>query len=112
MVAAVKGYSDRDLVKEICGLDVYIEAQDLPALDDGDYYWSQLEGLKVITEEGVLLGKVAQMMETGANDVLVVRACEGSLDREERLVPYVPDMYVLNVDLEQGQMLVNWDPEF
>jgi 16S rRNA processing protein RimM len=44
--------------------------------------------------------------------VLVVRACEGSLDREERLIPYVPDMYVLNVDLKQEQMLVNWDPEF
>lgn len=112
LVAAVKGYTDRDLVKEICGMDIYIEAQDLPDLDEGDYYWSQLEGLKVITEEGVLLGKVAQMMETGANDVLVVRACEGSLDREERLIPYVPDMYVLNVDLKQEQMLVNWDPEF
>ena len=112
LVAAVKGYNDRDLVKEICGMDVYIDASNLPDLDDGDYYWSQLEGLKVITKEGVLLGKVFQMMETGANDVLVVRACEGSFDREERLLPYVPNQYVLSVNLEQKEMVVDWDPDF
>lgn len=112
LVASVNGYTDRDQVKEICGSDIYIEQKELPKLDAGDYYWGQLEGLKVTTKEGIFLGKVEQLMETGANDVLVVRACEGSLDREERLIPYVPDMYVLNVDLEQQSMLVDWDPEF
>jgi len=112
LVTAVKGYSDRDQVKEICGSDVYIDAQELPKLDEGDYYWSQIEGLKVTTKEGIFLGEVKQLMETGANDVLVVRACEGSHDREERLIPYVPDMYVLNINLEQQSMLVDWDPEF
>lgn len=112
LVAEVKGYTDRDLVKEICGLDIYTDASNLAVLDEGDYYWSQLEGLQVITKEGVLLGKVFQMMETGANDVLVVRACEGSLDREERLIPYVPDLYVVNVNLELQTMVVDWDPEF
>lgn len=112
LVASIKGYTDRDQVKEICGLDIYIDADELPQLDDGEYYWSQLEGLKVITKEGILLGKVDQLMETGANDVLVVQACEGSLDRSERLIPYVPGQYVLNVDLQQQQMLVDWDPTF
>jgi 16S rRNA processing protein RimM len=112
LVAAVKGYNDRDLVKELCGLDVYIDANNLPSLSDGEYYWSQLEGLNVITKEGILLGKVHQMMETGANDVLVVRACEGSFDREERLLPYAPDQYVISVNLEQKEMIVDWDPEF
>ena len=112
LVAAIKGYNDRDLVKEICGLDIYIDAKDLPKLEDGEYYWSQLEGLKVITKEGVLLGKVSQMMETGANDVLVVRACEGSYDREERLIPYAPDQFILNIDLEKQEMVVDWDPDF
>ncbi|MCV2403460.1 ribosome maturation factor RimM [Marinomonas sp. C2222] len=112
LVASIKGYSDRDQVKDICGLDVYIDAIELPELDEGDYYWSQLEGLRVITKEGVFLGKVSQLMETGANDVIVVRACEGSLDREERLIPYMPETYVVNIDLEQKEMVVNWDPEF
>jgi 16S rRNA processing protein RimM len=112
LVAAIKGYNDRDLVKELCGLDVYIDAANLPALDEGDYYWSQLEGLKVITKAGVFLGKVDHLLETGANDVLVVHACEGSLDREERLIPYVPDLYVVSIDLQQQEMVVDWDPEF
>ena len=101
-----------DLVKEICGMDIYIDAKDLPKLEDGEFYWSQLEGLKVITKEGVLLGKVSQLMETGANDVLVVRGCEGSYDREERLIPYVPDQFVLNIDLDKQEMVVDWDPDF
>lgn len=112
LVGSVIGYSDRDLVKEICGMDVYIDAAELPELEEGDYYWSQLEGLRVITKEGVLLGKVSQIMETGANDVIVVRACEGSFDREERLIPYSPGTHVLNIDLEQQEMVVDWDPEF
>lgn len=112
LVASVKGYTDRDQVKDICGMDVYIDAAELPDLEEGDYYWSQLEGLRVITKEGVLLGKVSQLMETGANDVIVVRACEGSFDREERLIPYAPGTYVLNIDLEQQEMVVDWDPEF
>jgi 16S rRNA processing protein RimM len=51
-------------------------------------------------------------METGANDVIVVRACEGSFDREERLIPYSPGTHVLKIDLEQQEMAVDWDPEF
>ena len=93
-------------------MDVYIDAAELPELEEGDYYWSQLEGLRVITKEGILLGKVSQIMETGANDVIVVRACEGSFDREERLIPYSPGTHVLNIDLEQQEMVVDWDPEF
>lgn len=112
LVASIKGFADRDQVKILCGQDIYIDADELPQLDEGEYYWSQLIGLKVITNEGVLLGKVDQLMETGANDVLVVRACEGSLDREERLIPYVPDLYVTGVDLVEQTMIVNWDPDF
>ncbi|TDP01117.1 ribosome maturation factor RimM [Marinomonas balearica] len=112
LVASIKGYTDRDIVREICGQDIYIDVKDLPELDEGDFYWSQLEGLTVTTKEGVLLGKVSQLMETGANDVVVVRACEGSYDREERLIPYVPETYILDVNLESKEMVVDWDPEF
>jgi len=101
LVASVEGYSDRDQVKDICGMDIYIDAAELPELDEGEYYWSQLEGLQVSTQAGVLLGKVSQLMETGANDVIVVRACEGRFDREERLIPYAPGIYVLDIDLDQ-----------
>ena len=52
------------------------------------------------------------MIETGSNDVLVVKKCKDSLDGRERLIPYLPDQVVLAVDLEAGSIEVDWDPEF
>ena len=66
----------------------------------------------VYTESGELLGRVDHLIETGANDVLVVKGTEESVDRETRLIPYVPDQVVMQVDLNAGTLRVNWDPEF
>lgn len=77
------------------------------ALPEGDgFYWSDLVGLRVETVEGVLLGTVDHLFETGANDVVAVRG-----DRE-RLIPWVRDEVVKEVDLEGGFIRVDWDPEF
>ena len=87
----------------------------LPELDTGEYYWSQLEGLAVYTQfSGARqrLGVVAKIFETGANDVLVVAADADSITQREHLIPYVPDQFVLSVDLAVGEILVDWDPEF
>ena len=65
-------------------------------------------GLSVVNEEGIPLGTVKQMIETGANDVLVVKACEGSVDGRERLIPYLPGDTVARVDLDAGLMEVDW----
>jgi ribosomal 30S subunit maturation factor RimM len=67
---------------------------DLPALEAGDYYWHQLQGLQVWCKhdgDTLLLGEVDHLLETGANDVLVLRPCEGSIDERERLIPYLPE---------------------
>ena len=88
----------------------------LPELDDGEFYWNELEGLQVRARlaDGttVLLGRLDHLMETGANDVLVVRACDGSLDQRERLIPWIPDEVILAVDRARRELLVDWDPEF
>ena len=81
-------------------------------LDDGEYYWSQLETLLVYTESCELLGRVDHLIETGANDVLVVKGTDESIDRETRLIPYVPDQVIKQIDLNAGTMRVDWDPEF
>ena len=93
-------------------MDIAIESSLLPALGEGDFYWSQLEKLEVLTESGVKLGKVSHLIATGANDVLVVKGQEGSVDRKERLIPYLPDQVIKDINLEEGTIRVDWDPEF
>ena len=88
-----------------------MQAQSLPTLAEGDYYWRQLQGLQVWCQEEdkrELLGTVDYLIETGANDVLVVKASEDSLDDRERLIPYLPGDVVTRVDLEAGTLEVNW----
>jgi 16S rRNA processing protein RimM len=114
-VAHIVGVDDRDLAMQYTAADIAIERDLLPELDEGEYYWSQLEGLVVFTQyEGTRqrLGVVSKIMETGANDVLVVAADAESIDKRERLIPYVPEQFVLSVDLNAGEMLVDWDPGF
>ncbi|GAA3922116.1 ribosome maturation factor RimM [Litoribacillus peritrichatus] len=116
MIAKLAKCDDRDQAATFSGSLIKVTGDELPELDDGDYYWHQLENLKVISVavegEPVLLGKVAYLTETGSNDILVVKSCSGSIDKQERLVPYLPDLYVLNVDLEEQTITVDWDPEF
>jgi 16S rRNA processing protein RimM len=114
-VAHLVGVDDRDVAALYTAVDIAIERNLLPKLDDGEYYWSQLEGLAVITQFSGApqrLGIVDKMLETGANDVLAVVADATSIDQRERLIPYVPGQFVLSVDLTAGEMLVDWDPEF
>lgn len=112
LIAKLGGYDDREQAASLAGYRIEVDKSLLPALDDGEYYWHQLEGLEVLCADGRLLGKVSHLMETGSNDVLVVRPCKGSLDGRERLIPYVPDEYVKAVSLKDGTMSVDWDPEF
>lgn len=114
-VAHIKGVDDRDEAALYTGTTIAVERQQLPELADGEFYWHQLQGLAVISRfagRDTRLGCVARMLETGANDVLVIQADEHSLDDRERLVPYIPGQYVLDVDLEAGTVFVDWDPDF
>jgi 16S rRNA processing protein RimM len=115
LVAHIKNVDDRDAAALLCQRLVTVDMGDFPQLPDGEYYWRQLIGLNVFSrfEESapVLLGKITSMMETGANDVMVVSPCDGSIDKRERLLPYV-DMYIVKIEIPEGCMWVDWDPEF
>ena len=113
LVAHIAGVDDRTLAESFRGLEVAVRADSLPHLEEGDYYWSQLQGLQVWCRDGddkVLLGTVDYLLETGANDVLVVKASEGSIDEQERLIPYLPGDVVTRVDLEEAIIEVDWFP--
>ncbi|WP_439102948.1 ribosome maturation factor RimM [Congregibacter sp.] len=113
-VARVVGVDTRTEAELLRGTEIWVPQSELPVLASDEYYWHQLQGLQVWSEhEGqkLLLGEVDHLLETGANDVLVLRSCEGSVDERERLIPYLPKSVVLSVDTEAGMMTVNWHPE-
>ena len=115
LVVHIVGLDDRDQAAELRGVKIAIERDQLPALGDGEYYWDQLIGLSVISCYGGReqnLGYVENLLETGANDVLVIKANDSSIDDRERLVPYLPDSVVHRIDIEQGLIFVDWDPDF
>jgi 16S rRNA processing protein RimM len=106
VVAHLEGYDDRDQATPLLGSDIAIRREQLPALADGEYYWSDLEGLRVVNLQGIELGVVSYLFETGANDVLVVKG------ERERLIPYTLGMAVKSIDLQDGLLTVDWDPDF
>lgn len=114
LVAHIRGVDDRTVAESYLGLEVAVPADSLPVLEEGDFYWHELEGLQVWCATGageVLLGTVSYLIETGANDVLVVAASEGSIDERERLVPYLPGDVVTRVDTAAGRIEVDWFPD-
>lgn len=106
VVAKLAGIEDRDEAVGLVGADIAVPRSRLPASGEDEYYWVDLIGLKVITLEGVGLGTVERLLETGANDVLVVQ------NGRERLIPFVRGRVVHAVDLEAGVLRVDWDPDF
>lgn len=114
-VAHLVGLDDRDQAERLGRRLILVPSHCLPSLESGDYYWHQLIGLAVFTVQGderKCLGRVSDIMETGANDVMVVQGDESAIDRRERLIPYVLDRYIIKVDLAAGEIWVDWDPEF
>ncbi|ADE14100.1 16S rRNA processing protein RimM [Nitrosococcus halophilus Nc 4] len=106
IVVALDGIDDRDVATQWIGREIAVHREQLPPPEEGEYYWADLIGLRVITVQGVELGRVERLLETGANDVLVVQG------ERERLIPFRKDTIVKQVDLEQGLLRVDWDPDF
>lgn len=107
IVARLKGYDDRDQAAALLKTEIAIRREQMPRAAVGEYYWADLEGLQVLNTDGIALGVVDHLLETGANDVLVVM--DGDT---ERLIPYVSGQFVLDVSLDAGVIKVDWDPEF
>ena len=110
VVIKLSGVDNRNEAELYIGDEIAIRQQQLEQLTEGEYYWRQLEGLNVQTTDGVELGKVHHLLETGANDVLVVR--DASEDVRERLIPFTIGHAVVEVDLSAEKITVDWDPEF
>lgn len=106
IIALLAGVSDRDAAQVLSGYEIQIQREQLPALAEDEFYWSDLEGLTVITLQGQVLGKVSHLLETGANDVMVVSG------ERERWIPWLMDSVIKQVSLANQQIQVDWDPDF
>ncbi|MDG4869027.1 ribosome maturation factor RimM, partial [Guyparkeria sp. 1SP6A2] len=102
----------RTAAEALAQADILMPKDALPELSDDEYYWHELEGLAVFTQSGERLGRVSYLFETGANDVMVVRGDDDAIDKRERLLPFLPDDVIVEIHLEEGRMVVDWDPEF
>jgi len=97
-----EGYDNPESTADLRNQRVYISAQEIPGLPEGKYYYHQLINLRVVKEDGTEIGTVEDILETGANDVYVVKTSAG----EEIMIPAV-DEFVLAVDLEKRIMTVS-----
>ncbi|OCG17853.1 ribosome maturation factor RimM [Gilliamella sp. Fer1-1] len=113
MIVKLKGIDDRDQANALTNIEVFVDAEKLPALNNGDFYWKDLIGCRVKTVNGYDLGQVTDLMETGSNDVLVVKAnLKDAFGTTERLIPFVDDQFIKQVDLVTKMIVVDWDPAF
>lgn len=108
LVAKLKGWDDRDRVRQLVGRDIAVARQQLPEPAADEVYWTDLVGLAVVNRAGEPLGRVARLFETGANDVMVVTAAA----REDLLIPFVAERYVEAVDLDKGIIRVDWEADY
>ena len=105
VIARFDGCRSRDEAGGYRGCEIAVDRSRLPEAEEGEYYWTDLVGLRVVNTDGVELGEVERMMETGANDVMVV---QGGI---ERLIPFLPGTVVQSVDVDGGLIVVDWHPD-
>jgi 16S rRNA processing protein RimM len=106
VVARLPGIEDRDAAEALRGTEIWVPRSTLPPPEPGEYYWVDLEGLRVVNLEGADFGTVSHLFSTGANDVLVARG------ERERMIPFVAPDFIAQVDFDAGVVTVDWDADF
>jgi 16S rRNA processing protein RimM len=106
LIGTIPGVEDRDLAEALRGAELYVTRSALPPPKDGEFYWIDLESMRVVNLEGIEFGTVSSVFSNGANDVLVVRG-----DRE-RMIPWVRPDFVRELDFGNNRIVVDWDADF
>jgi len=106
VVAKLREIDDRDVARALIGAEITVERDDLPPCEPDEYYWADLEGLGVRNVSGDDLGHVDYLFSTGAHDILVVAG-----DRQ-RLIPFVMQNVIHEIDMQRGLIVVDWDPDY
>lgn len=107
ILALIEGYETREKAALLTNVDIAMPYQALPDLKEGEFYWHELIGMRVLNEQAVELGVVTGLMPTGAHDILLVKH-----EQHECMIPYVLDRIVLSVNQSDNTIIVDWDAEF
>lgn len=107
LVVRLEGCNDRDQAESLVGSRIAITRDQLPETENGEYYWSDLIGLQVINARGEVFGRVIELLETGGYDVMVVQD-----QQEQHFIPFVPEVYILDVDPESGRIEIDWERDY
>lgn len=105
LIAELAGIESREAAAQLKGMQVAVERASLPPAEENEFYWADLIGLAVRNRQGEVYGEIAEMLATGANDVMVVRG------ERERLIPFVGHV-VDSVDLKARSVIVDWPADF
>jgi 16S rRNA processing protein RimM len=105
LLAKIQGVETPEAARSYTGKLLSVPRDKLPTLSSGEFYWSDLEGLTVINRDGRVFGKVSYLLETGANDVLVVKG-----EKKQCAIPYLLERVIKRVDLAAKEIHVDWEP--
>jgi len=108
VIAKIEGIDDRNAAMQLVGQEIAIDETQIPPAGENEYYWRELIGCRVDNRQGMALGVVVDMMETGANDVLVVQAGDGA----QHLIPFTPGHAVIEVDIAAQRIEVDWQRDW
>ncbi|GHY80017.1 16S rRNA processing protein RimM [Vibrio cholerae] len=112
-VVKLQGLDVREDAHLLTNFEIAIDPASLPELSEDEFYWRELFGMQVVTANGYDLGVVTDMMETGSNDVLVVKAnLKDAFGQKERLIPFLEEQVIKVVDRQAQRIEVDWDPAF
>lgn len=112
-VCKLEGLEVREEAQLLTNFEIAVNPASLPELSEDEFYWRELFGMQVVTTKGYSLGEVTDLLETGSNDVLVVKAnLKDAFGQKERLIPYLEEQVIKNVDREARRIEVDWDPGF
>ncbi len=106
IVATLPDVGDRDVAEAMRGTELWASRSALPPPKPGEYYWVDLEGLRVVNLEGIEFGRVSHLFSTGVNDVLVVQG------ERERMIPFAEPDYITSIDFDAQLIVVDWDADF
>ena len=101
-IVCIDGIENRESAQELTGMDICVDRAQLPDPEAGEFYWADLEGLEVRNNDGLVLGRVDQMISAGAADVMIV------VGEQRILIPFVLNDTVTRVDGDAGVIEVNW----